>query len=549
MLRRLHIRNFLLIDEAEIELRPGFTVVTGETGSGKSILLGALALVMGERAEAGALHDPARRCVIELEMDATPLRPWFDRHELPWEEPTILRRQLEPGGRSRAFINDTPVRLEQLRDLTARCVHIHGQHHALLLNDPGFHLGAIDRAAGQEADVQAYRTVFRQWRTVRAEHDKLMADQVRTARELDFMRFQLEELDAAALRAGEEADLAQALERAAHADEIRAALMAVEQGMQDDDGVLTAMARIVGGLERAARHDDQVRALVDRLRPVRIELKDIAAEAASLAGTVDQDPAGAERLRERLDLLNALMQKHRVPGTAELIGLRDDLRARTAEAGGLDDRIGELAREAERLGTEVQVHARRLSKQRHAHAGAMAGAVERTLHELGMPDADFQLRLHATAEPGPDGMDSVQALFTANRDRAPSPLEKTASGGELSRVMLALIAQAADASGLGTVIFDEVDTGVSGAVAERMGALMDRMGHGRQVIAITHLPQVAAQAGAHLEVTKAVAGERTITRIAPLHAEERVAAIARMLSGRRMSKVAMENARALMGRK
>lgn len=548
MVRRIHIRNFLLIDEAEIDLGPGFTVITGETGSGKSILLGALGLAMGERADGVEFHDPSRRCVIEVEMDAPGMHAWFEQNELPWQEPVILRRQLEPGGRSRAFINDTPVRLDQLRALTAQCIHIHGQHHVQLLTDPRLHLGAIDRVAALEADTQHYGGLYRHWRSVRAELERLREEEARLRQELEFMRFQLDELVTAALRPSELEELTQRLEQATHAGEIRAALLAVEQGIHDDMGVLPVLTRLSAGMDRAARHDPRIRALTDRLNSVRIELKDVADEAASLAGDLDDDPIAMERMSERLDLLNALLQKHRVRTVEELIALQDDLRQRVDRATGMGDRMAELAREEEQLAKQVNDQARKLSKARQKSAPRLAGAVEQILHELGMPHAVFQLQLRDLAEPGPYGMDGVQALFSADADRTPGPLEKTASGGEMSRVMLALISQAAHATGLATLVFDEVDTGVSGAVAERMGALMARMGGTRQVIAITHLPQVAAQALAHLEVVKSTTGERTTTRIVPLEGEERITAIARMLSGRRLSKVAMDNARALMER-
>lgn len=549
MLRRLYIRNFLLIDEAELPLEPGFTVITGETGSGKSILLGALSLAMGERAETGVLHDPAQRCVIELEMDATHLRVWFDRHELPFDKTTIVRRQLEPGGRSRAFINDTPVRLDQLRDLTARSIHIHGQHHTLLLNDPGFHLGAIDRVAGHQAKVKTYGEQFKEWKRLRTGLEQLRQDEARSRQELEFMVFQHDELVAAHLQPDEQQDLEQRLRSAEHAGELKQVLTAVDQGLQADDGLLMGVARITHELTRAARYDERVQALLERLQPIHIELKDIAGEAVELAGSMEQDPQGTERLRDRLDLLIRLQQKHRVRSLEELIALQAELEARIQHTSGMGDRIAELAKADERALRELHLRAKELSILRHEHAGRLAGEVERLLHDLGMPDAVFQLRLHDAREPGPNGGDTVQALFTANRDRAPGPLDKIASGGELSRVMLALISLSADATGPGTLILDEVDTGVSGAVAERVGALMRRMGRDRQVIAITHLPQIAGQAAHHLEVSKRSKGERVITRIGALQEEERITAIARMLSGRRVSKVALDNARALMGRK
>ncbi len=547
MLKHLSISNYLLIEELELDLGKGLTIITGETGSGKSILIGALALAMGERADAGALRDASKKCVIELEVDVSTLdlASWFERNELPFEKTTILRRQLDPGGRSRAFVNDTPVRLEQLRELGARLVHVHSQHHSLLLNDPRFQLGLVDHVAGQTAALREYAGQYLHWREQQRELAKLREEEARSSAELDYLSFQLTELDEAALKVDEQAGVEQELSRADHAEELIHALQAVEEGIDAERGLLTVLAQLKQVLAKPARLDTAVHGLLERLNSVHIELKDIGDEAGTLAAHVTLDPKEATRMRERLDLMLRLQQKHRVTTNEALLAIAEDLRLRTGHIDSLADRIKAMEGEEAELQRSVQEQAKAISRARIKAVKPLANKVEAILQELGMPHAVFQFD-HRTGDPGPQGIDTVRALFTANKDRAPAPLDKVASGGELSRVMLALISLAADSQELPTVIFDEIDTGVSGEVADRVGSLMARMGTLRQVLAITHLPQIASKAQNHLLVTKDQEGEAVRTRISALDHERRVEAIAQMLSGRKLTKAAVENARVLL---
>ncbi len=547
MLRRLHIRNYLLIEALDLPLENGLTIITGETGSGKSILIGALALAMGERAEAGALRDPGARCVIELEVDLghLDLAPWFTGQELPYEAHTIMRRQLEPGGRSRAFINDTPVKLEQLRDLGTRLLHVHSQHHTLLLNDTRFQLGLVDHLAGNVERLRAYEAEYIQWRELERDLERLRTEAARSKAEMDFLQFQLNELDQARLQEGEQERLEQELARADHAEELQRSLKLVEEGISAERGLQAQLAALRQALTRPARLDAAVNTLLERLNAAYIELKDIADEAEHLIGRVDLDPREAQQKRERLDELLRLQQKHRVSGTADLIAIRDDLSQRTRHISSLDERIEDLASRTTEHSVKAISLAKELSKERTKAVKPLALQLERILHDLGMPDAVLQFD-HRKVDIGPQGLDAVRALFTANKDRAPAPLDKVASGGELSRVMLALISLAADSQGLSTVIFDEIDTGVSGEVADRVGSLMARMGKERQVLAITHLPQIASKATHHLLVSKSGTDGRVITTLNQLNAEQRVEAIAQMLSGRKLTKQALENARVLL---
>lgn len=549
MLRHLSIRNYLLIDSVELPLSPGLTAITGETGSGKSIIIGALGLAMGERAEGQLARNAEERCVIELEVDGTQLpfwEEWYQQNGVPAEQPLILRRQIEPGGRSRAFINDTPVRLEQLRDLGARLVHIHSQHQTLLLNSPQFQLGLLDHFAGTAGEVEAYGNVFQEWQRTRRTLSQAQEQEHEAAKERDYLQFQFDELEAARLLPNESTDLEAALNRAEHAEELIAAMRAMEEGLTADGGVVGIISGLRQTLAKAGRIEAAAGALAERLQSVLIEAKDIGEEAAIMAGNLDLDPREAERLRERFDLLARLQHKHRVDSSDALITLRDSLGQRIAAIGSLADEVEALRKKEQALQGKVLALAGALGKKRLKAAAPLGKEVSALLQELGMPQALFTLKLQQV-EPGPRGMDRVQALFTANKERAAMPLDKVASGGELSRVMLALISLAARGKELPTVIFDEIDSGISGETAHKVGALLARMGDQRQVLAITHLPQIAGKAGTHLLVAKDSEGPREQTTIAPLAREQRIEALARMLSGEKTTKAALANAKELLG--
>jgi len=547
MLKRLHIRNYLLLEELEFDIDKGLTIITGETGSGKSILIGALGLAMGERAEAQTARDPQQRCVVELEIDLgnLDLEEWFASNELPWERFTLLRRQLDPGGRSRAFVNDTPVRLEQLREIAARLIHVHSQHHTLLLNDSRFQLGLLDHVAGTVKVVKEYAAGYRKWVQHVHELEQLRAMEMRSRAELDLLLFRANELDQAALKPGEQERLELELSRAENGQELISSLQGVEEMITADQGVLALLNRSKQALQRAAKLDPAAGAVLARLVAAHIELKDIGEEAGALASQVEVDPATAARSRERMDLILHLQQKHHVRSVEELLALQSELQDRVGTIGSLGDRIREVEASEKALSAAVLDQARTMSRLRTKAVKSLADQVEAMLQELGMPHAVFQFE-HRTGSPGPTGIDSIRALFSAQGDRAPAPLDKVASGGELSRVMLALISLAADSQGLPTVVFDEIDTGVSGEVADRVGELLARMGRQRQVLAITHLPQIASKGHTHLLVSKNVHDGVAQSSILPLDQEARVLALAQMLSGKRTTKTALEHARVLL---
>ncbi len=549
MLRRLSIRNYLLIEQLELDLGSGLTVITGETGSGKSIVIGALGLAMGERAEGNLLRDPKQRCVIELEVEVEPgsadVEEWCQQNTVPNEAPLILRRQLEPGGRSRAFVNDTPVRLEQLRELGEQLVHIHSQHHTLLLNSPAFQLGLLDHSIGQGAAVKAYAERFHTWKAARTELAAVREQEAQAQSERDYLQFQFDELEAAHLVLDELPELERILARADHAEELVLALRGMEEGISGDRAIQVQLANLKQHAAKAARLDPAVQALVDRMQSVAIELKDVAEEASQLAEQVTIDPKEAERSRERFDLLSRLQHKHRVEDTGGLIALRDELGERLARIGSLAEHVKLLDRKEQALQVEVEKLAESMSSKRKKAMTPLADQVTVLLRDLGMPHAILLFKLERM-DPGPTGVDGIRAYFSANKDRAPEPLDKVASGGELGRVMLALISLAAASKELPTVVFDEIDTGVSGEAAHRIGSLLASMAHQRQVLAISHLPQIASKADTHLLVTKDHEAEHVQSDIRPLDAKERVEALARMLSGKKTTKAAIENAKELL---
>lgn len=545
MLHRLSITNYLLIDGLELDLGKGFTSITGETGSGKSIVIGALGLALGDRAEGGVARDGNKRCVIEVEADAEGQGDWFTANEVPWEQRVVLRRQIEPGGRSRAFVNDTPVRLEQLRELGERLVHIHSQHQSLLVNDPVFQLELIDSVAGLGREAARHATLHAGWRRMEKDLAAVREEEARSRTELDYITFQLSELDGAALIEGEQADLERKLQRAENAESLVKVLLATEEGLSGDDGAIGALAAIKTQVARIGPMDTEAEKLATRLDSVRLELADVASEAGRLAANISVDPGEATRMRERLDLLLRLQHKHRANDTHALIALRDELRQRSQRIGSLADRIRELELHEGAARVAAMDLAARLSRDRRKAMIPLQEKVQAQLHDLGMPHARFHF-MHEVVAPSATGVDSVRAGFSANKDRAPEPLDKAASGGELSRVVLAMIAFMAESRALPTVVFDEIDTGVSGEVAQRVGALLANMSKDRQVIAITHLPQIASKARHHLLVSKDHEAEVVTTSIRPVNGEERVLALAEMLSGKKTGKAAMENARELL---
>ena len=550
MLKQLYIKNFTLIDEERIDFGPGFSVITGETGAGKSIILGAIGLLLGNRAGSKAVRAGADRCVIEAHFDLTnyAMGDFFSCNDIDEDlADTIIRRELSAAGKSRAFINDTPVSLSLMRELGEQLVDIHSQHQNLLLQKEDFQLNVVDIIAADGKALDDYHTAYARYRKTETELDALkrQIEEARTNEE--FLRFQYNELAKAALEEGEQEELEQEGETLAHAEEIKTALFEADSRLNGDDG------SVVGSIKQAVRslHDieevyPKVRELAERLDSSLIELKDISAEVSSATEAVDFDPTRLDAINSRLDAIYSLQQKFHVSTVAELLAMQGELKNELDNVELGSERIDEL--EA-RLATDRGVceeRAARLTALRTTAARKVESEMLRRLVPLGIPNVRFEVQIERR-ELSPTGSDKVAFLFSANKSTALQPVQQVASGGEIARVMLSLKAMISGTVKLPTIIFDEIDTGVSGRVAEKMAQIMQEMGDShRQVLSITHLPQIAALGTTHYKVSKEETAQGTLSHMRMLTTEERVTEIAQMLSGSDVTVAAMENARQLL---
>ncbi len=550
MLQALYIQNYALIDRLDIRFEAGFSVITGETGAGKSILLGALGLLLGQRADAKALRAGASKCVVEarFEVGGYGLQPLFEANDWEYDAECIVRRELSSTGKSRAFVNDTPVTLAQLKELGDRLVDIHSQHQNLLLNREGFQLDVLDIVARDQALLSSYKASHDAWRQALQALERREQEAEQGRSEEEYLSFQLEQLEAARLKAGEQAALEQEAELLGHAEEIQASLCQADRLLTADDGaaldVLNTCRETLAGTERLY---PAVVPLAARMESAYIELKDIAREVAGLAEGVASDPARLEAVNERLDLLYTLQRKHHVNSVEELLALAGSFKKRLDAITSSDEEIAALQSRCTALREEVVAKAASLTQARLGAAREVERQMAARLVPLGMPHVRFQVETGRRKEPGPQGVDSVTFLFSANKSGAPQPLSSVASGGEISRIMLSIKAMVAGATQLPTIVFDEIDTGISGEIADRMGCIMQQMGAcDRQVVSITHLPQIAARGRVHYKVYKQEDDTGSTTRIRRLDSEERVGEIACMLSGSHLSEAALDNARVLL---
>ena len=546
MLRRLSVENYALIDSLELELDPHLNIITGETGAGKSILLGALSLLLGAKNEGSAIKDTARNCRVEGVFDLTGLglEPFFEEHELDYAAETTLTRLITPAGKSRAFVNDLPVQLTQLRELGARLVDIHSQHQNLILSSEDFRIHALDTLAGNGALLATYVEAYEQMQQRRSELATLRAEAEANRRDEEWLRFQCDELTAAKLRAGEQAEVEQELTVLEHADRIGEAFAELRNDLDSDEtGILSRLKAGEQALTRVRSHYAPAGEYADRLRSVLEELKDLTRTLAADSERIDADPERLQRLTTRLDNLISLQQKYRVKEEAELIALRDQSLERLAAINHSDEAV----RAAEEAVRAAEEQTRKLADQLHAAreaaAPAFASEIVATLARLGMVETTFTVEL-TPREPMRRGADGVQFLFSANPNARPQAIERIASGGELSRVMLALKAMLARRMQLPTILFDEIDTGVSGRIADAMGEIIAELSESMQVVDITHLPQVASKGESHFVVYKSEGR----THLRRLTAEERTTEIAKMLSGAEITPAAMEQAKILLQR-
>ena len=547
MLRRLSVENYALIDKLEMELDPHLNIITGETGAGKSILLGALGLLLGAKNDGSAMKDAARNCTVEgtFDLKGCGLEPFFEENDLDYAEETSLTRIITPAGKSRAFVNDVPVQLAQLRELGTRLIDIHSQHQNLILSSEEFRTSALDTVAGNGELLARYGEQYGRMCELRRRLAALREEAERGRRDEEWLRFQTDELTAAALREGEQAELEEELAVLENADRIGETLTELRNALDSDEtGVLMQLKNAENNLAHLRDRYPTAGEYADRLHAVLEELKDIDASAANESERLDADPERLAKLSARLDTLIALQQKYHVADEAELIALRERSAAQLAAIVHGDEAIAETEKALAEAVGKAEALAERLHKAREKAATGFAREILATLTKLGMAETVFRVELTPRAELDRTGRDEVQFLFTANARMTPQPVERIASGGELSRVMLALKALLAKRMQLPTIIFDEIDTGVSGRIADAMGEIIESLAGSMQVVDITHLPQVASKGSTHFVVYK----RNSRTEITRLSDDDRIAEIAKMLSGAQITQAAVAQARILLGR-
>lgn len=549
MLQTLHIENYALIRRTDIRFDGGFVAITGETGAGKSIMLGALGLLLGQRADTAVLAEKDKKCVVEATFDVAGLglEGLFDEADVDYDDRLILRREILPSAKSRAFVNDTPVQLPLLKQIGSRIIDIHSQHQTLTLADSGYRLALLDTLAGGK-ELAAYRDAYREYAALKHELEELTTTEAENRKEQDYLQFQFNELDEARLSADEQQELEQESQLLAHAEAVREGL-ATAAAMLDDDteqAVLARLRQAKSALARVADYHKEAAELLARLDSSLIELDDINRGLQSASEGVTYSPERQQQVDDRLALIYRLEKKHGVEDVAALIALRDELDTRLLAISTLDSRIEALMERVDKAFAKVQEAAGKLTKARCSAGDMLAKGILPTLHELGMPEARFSVELTPTATYGAHGHDSVAFLFNANKGAELRNLAKVASGGELSRLMLAVKSMHTSRTLLPTIIFDEIDTGVSGDIAGAVGRIMCRMAERMQVVAITHLPQIAAKAGQHLKVYKATDGERTVSSIKELASDERITEVAVMLSSDPPTAAALQTAKELM---
>lgn len=550
MLRSLYIQNYALIEKLDIGFDSGFSVITGETGAGKSIILGAIGLLLGQRADVKSIRKGASKCIIEARFDVSAygMQPFFEANELEYEDECILRRELYASGKSRAFINDTPASLAQMKELGELLIDVHSQHQNLLLNKEGFQLNVLDLLAHDEAELAAYQKLYNDWRQARQDLEALVARAEQSRADEDYIRFQLEQLEEANLTDGEQEELEQEAEMLTHAEDIKAGLYRAGQALNaDEGGVLEALKDCQNTMMGLRSVFAPAGELADRLDSVYIELKDISQEVSDKEEEVEFNPARLDEVNARLNLIYSLQQKHRVDTVKALLSLQESYALQLSAITSSDEDIARLEAQVKELFSQVTAQAQVLTEARTRAAREVERQMAARLVPLGMPNVRFQVEMGIRKEPGVHGADTVNFLFSANKNGVLQNISSVASGGEIARVMLSVKAMIAGAVKLPTIVFDEIDTGVSGEIADRMADIMQEMGdNDRQVISITHLPQIAARGRAHYKVYKEDNEVETNSHIRRLTDYERVEELAHMLSGATLTEAALNNARALL---
>lgn len=549
MLAKLSVRNYALIRELDLELDNGLTIITGETGSGKTILLGALSLILGARADTSVLLDSSAKCVVEgtFRIAEYNLQGFFDENNLDYDISTVIRREINPAGKTRAFVNDTPVTVNLLKDLGNRLIDIHSQHQSLMLNENSFQLSIIDSFAGTSELLKEYRALYDDFRKLGNELSVLRSQADRNKADMEYYKHQLDQLEEARLKENEQDELEKEQEILDHADEIKSALVSSSSLLSANDiSVLSMLREVKSNMEKVNVYMPDAGDLRARLASVYIELDDLAGEIEKLTSDTDTDPEKLVWINNRLDQIYSLMHKHRVSNLAELLVRKDEIRKKLLSINANETRLEEVEAELELKTELLSAQSVQISEKRRAVVPETEKKVMELLHRLGMPNARFRIRLTSAKDFTVSGKDNADFLFSANRQTEPEDIARIASGGELSRVMLSLKSLIAKNNNLPSIIFDEIDSGVSGEVADRVGQILSSMGKCMQVINITHLPQVASRGTRHFHIYKEDREDSTITRVKLLSPDERIIEVARLLSGSEITDTAIKNAKELL---
>lgn len=549
MLLHLSINNYAIIEKLEIDFNKGFTVITGETGAGKSILLGALSLILGQRVDTTVLNDKEKKCVVEgvFKVSKDNFLSFFKENDIDFEEETTIRREISTAGKSRAFINDTPVNLNVIKELAEQLINIHSQHQNLLVKDGNYQLAVIDSFANIQTQVEDYKKKYVHFITKRNELVALKNKENNSKADLDFLRFQANEIEVLKLQQDEQTIIEEQLKLLNNAEDIKIVLHQAANLLVDkEDSMLVNIKQITQSFAKIADLSEEYRLIYERLMSLSIELTDISRDVSLLNDNTNFDKENAEYLNNRLSAIYSLEKKHQVNHSDELIDLLEKLNSEITKIDSIDDVILTLEKEVKGLEQDLKQLANQLSAKRKEILPVLTKNIKENLNELGMPEATFIIQQEIEKELTITGIDSIEFLFTANKGFKPVEIYKAASGGELSRLMLTIKSILAKSKNLSTIIFDEIDTGVSGDIADKMGDIMKQMAADIQIIAITHLPQVAAKGKQHFRIYKEIKNNKTITSLTDLSGEEKVQEIAKMLSGKELTKAALENARNLI---
>ena len=552
MLTHLTVTNYALIRDLEVQFGDQFNVITGETGTGKSIIVGALGLIIGQRADTSIVNANARKCVVEgtFSVSDYPLQSFFEEHDLDYEAQTVLRREVTQSGKSRAFINDTPVTLNVLRELGQQLVDIHSQHQTLRLNSREFQLSILDSFVGNRYLLEDYQKAYKRYQELRNQYHQLVSREQQARQDYDYYQFQLNELAEADPQTGELEELEQELSMLSNAESIKSALQqAVQLLLHDEQAVQNQIGEVKGQLQAVSTHSEKLQQLSERLDSLEIELKDIAEEASDLETEVTVDNTRLEAVNERIQTLNQLLNKHGVQTIDELLAYKAQLQEQLSSADSLQDQIAETGQALEEQASTLHAKGDEITAKRKEVKDEVSQKLQNKLAFVGIPEAQVVFDIEPLSEDNPfsaTGKDHIQLRFTANRGCQPQKVEQVASGGELSRLMLCIKSLLADSLFLPTIIFDEIDMGISGDTAVKVGQMIRSLAQQHQVLSITHLPQVAALGDHHFNVYKVTEAEETTSHMKALNQQERIAEVAAMMAGEQVTETTYQNARELI---